>query len=146
MESAVAQGLAVVFSIGVRLLGKRNALSQVGYKKFRFPVDKEKNLCYNIPNTVEVHCAKSTADGIGSTARCLQKRGRCRRQTAVTSVLVWVNKIIPTVAFAESYLISNFDRNRNISLFAESARVSAFFILYMQIAERFSEFYEKDHF
>ena len=55
-----------------------------------------------------------------------------------------MNKIIPTVAFAESYLISSFDRY--ISFFAESARVSAFFILYMQIAERYRKFYEENHF
>ena len=74
-------------------------------KKLHLPVDNRKNLCYNMRNTVEVHCAISTADGKGLTARCQQERGRCRRQITVASVLVWVNKITPTVAFAESYRI-----------------------------------------
>lgn len=57
-------------------------------------------------NTVEVHCVISTVDAKGLTTRCQQERDRCRRQNVVVSVLVWVNKIAPTVAFAESYLIS----------------------------------------
>ncbi len=75
-------------------------------KMLKILLDSRKNLCYNIRNTVEVHCVKSTADAKGLTARCQQERGKCRRKIGVTSVLVWMNKIIPTVAFAESYLNS----------------------------------------
>ena len=75
-------------------------------KMLKILLDSRKNLCYNIRNTVEVHCVKSTADAKGLTARCQQERGKCRRKTGVASVLVWMNKIIPTVAFAESYLNS----------------------------------------
>ncbi len=92
-------------------------------KKLHLPVDNKKNLCYNTHNTVEVHCVMSTADAKGLTARCRQERGRCRRQTAVASVLVWVNKITPTVAFAESYLISI-----GIAAFLQSRPCVGFFV------------------